>query len=239
MDQSGTFWYHAHQKAQYGDGLRAPLIIREQGKSSGEFDTERILTVSEWYHEQMPSLIQQYLSVERNPMSFEPLPDSIIINDVPQAEFNMLPGQRTLFHIISMAVYANIYLTFQGHDFTIVEVDGIATEPMQATMLHLSSGQRYGIIITGKSKSTQNYAIMACLDPEIFGDDAPITNANTTGQLIYNREKRDPLSPPTLHSFDTIDDMTLIPLDKESIFQPVDRNIRLDLNFSSINGSNR
>lgn len=47
---SGTSWFHSHNKGQYPDGLRAPMIIHDpQYEAQLGFDQEYIMTVSDWY----------------------------------------------------------------------------------------------------------------------------------------------------------------------------------------------
>ena len=57
---------------QYPDGMRGPLIIHDpMNPYAGLFDEELVLTLSDWYHEQMPGLIEKFLSVT-NPTGAEP-----------------------------------------------------------------------------------------------------------------------------------------------------------------------
>lgn len=45
-EPAGTFWYHAHTRLQYADGLRGPLIVRDPNDPyKGAYDEERLLMV--------------------------------------------------------------------------------------------------------------------------------------------------------------------------------------------------
>lgn len=49
LDEPGTFWYHSHEKGQYPDGLRGPLIVQDPNDPyKGRYDEEIVLTVSDW-----------------------------------------------------------------------------------------------------------------------------------------------------------------------------------------------
>lgn len=72
VDQPGTYWYHSHVGGQYPDGLRGPLIVHDPENPYADlFDEELVLTLSDWYHDQMPPLIAKFLSVT-NPTGAEP-----------------------------------------------------------------------------------------------------------------------------------------------------------------------
>lgn len=72
IDQPGTYWYHSHIDGQYPDGLRGPLIVHDPENPYADlFDEELVLTLSDWYHEEMPVLTKQFLSVT-NPSGAEP-----------------------------------------------------------------------------------------------------------------------------------------------------------------------
>jgi iron transport multicopper oxidase len=71
------------------------------------------MTVSDWYHDQAPSLINFYQSKKNNNVNFgaEPIPNSAIINDILNPKFAIIPGKRYLFHIINMGAYASQYIS--------------------------------------------------------------------------------------------------------------------------------
>lgn len=72
ITQPGTYWYHSHIDGQYPDGLRGPLIVHDpENPYADQFDEELVLTLSDWYHDDMPKLISQFLSVT-NPTGAEP-----------------------------------------------------------------------------------------------------------------------------------------------------------------------
>lgn len=72
VDQPGTYWYHSHETAQYPDGLRGALLIHDPNNPySHLYDEEILLTLSDWYHSEMPEVMEKFLSVT-NPTGAEP-----------------------------------------------------------------------------------------------------------------------------------------------------------------------
>lgn len=72
ITQPGTYWYHSHVDAQYPDGLRGPLIVHDpENPYAAQFDEEMVLTLSDWYHDEMTTLIPAFMSVT-NPTGAEP-----------------------------------------------------------------------------------------------------------------------------------------------------------------------
>jgi iron transport multicopper oxidase len=70
--QAGTYWYHSHIDGQYPDGLRGALIINDpENPYKNLYDEELILTLSDWYHDEMSVLRDRFLSVA-NPTGAEP-----------------------------------------------------------------------------------------------------------------------------------------------------------------------
>lgn len=67
-----TYWYHSHQTAQYPDGLRGALIVQDpKNPYRHMYDEEIVLTLSDWYHAEMPQVMEQFWNVA-NPTGAEP-----------------------------------------------------------------------------------------------------------------------------------------------------------------------
>lgn len=168
VDQPGTYWYHSHNKGQYPDGLRGPWIVHDKDDPHKDlYDEEIILTLSDWYHRQMPELIQEFLSYT-NPTGAEPVPEAALMNDAQDITVDVKPGKTYLVRIVNMAAFAAQYLWFDDHIMKVVEVDGVYTEPMEATMLYLTAAQRVSILLTTKNDTSRNYAFMGSMDQVSF-----------------------------------------------------------------------
>ncbi|KAH8799034.1 Cupredoxin [Xylogone sp. PMI_703] len=114
-DRPGTYWYHSHNKGQYPDGLRGPLIVHDPlDPYKGQYDDEIVLTMSDWYHTLVPTLINQMLTTA-NTQFLPPFPDALLLNDSNAASFNFLQGKTYKIRIISMAAFASVLLQFDSH----------------------------------------------------------------------------------------------------------------------------
>ena len=164
IDQPGTYWYHSHETAQYPDGLRGPLIVNDPDSPyKGQYDEERVLTMSDWYHEQVPTLMKSFISVT-NPTGAEPVPKSALMNDTYNLTTPVEPGKTYMFRIINVGAFAGQYFWFEGHTMRVVEVDGIYTDAAQADLIYISPAQRYSVLITMKNDTSTNYAYVASMD---------------------------------------------------------------------------
>jgi len=164
VEQPGTYWYHSHTHGQYPDGLRGPLIIHDpESPFKALYDEELILTVSDWYHDQMPGLLSFFIS-KVNPTGAEPVPNSALLNETQNLSINIQAGKTYLFRMINIGAFAGQYVWFEGHNMTILEVDGVYTHPTEASMIYLSAAQRCSFLITAKENTTTNFPIVASMD---------------------------------------------------------------------------
>lgn len=129
----------------------------------GKYDEERVLTVSDWYHDQITQLMKSFISVT-NPTGAEPVPEAALFNDTQNLTTAVEPGKTYMFRIINMGAFAGQYLWFENHTMQIVEVDGIYTEQAAADMIYITAAQRYSVLITTKNDTSTNFAYVASMD---------------------------------------------------------------------------
>ncbi|KAJ5958183.1 Multicopper oxidase type 2 [Penicillium vulpinum] len=246
VNQTGTYWYHSHDMGQYPDGFRGALIVHDPNPPF-HYDDEFTITLSDWYHKQMPELLNTYLSeAGLAAHGAEPLPDSALINDSTNTKIKVLPNKTYLVHIICVGNWPGHFWVFDGHEMTVVEVDGVYTEPYPAgdKFLRVATGQRMSVLIKTKSDTSRNFAIWDTMDinmmfifenrtiPENF-------NPNATAWLVYDEDKPLP-EPPVFHHIDFntdfVDDVNLVPADHEPLLQPVNHQIILDTNTALVDG---
>lgn len=164
VTQPGTYWYHSHVRGQYPDGLRGPLIINDPDSPfKDQYDEELVLTVSDWYHDQMTSLLPQFIN-KANPSGAEPVPDGALFNDTQNLKVAVQPGKTYLFHMVNMGAFASQYVWFEGHNISIVEVDGVYTQPANTDMIYITAAQRYSFLLTTKNDTSRNFAFVASMD---------------------------------------------------------------------------
>ncbi|KAK1826320.1 Cupredoxin [Podospora conica] len=229
VEQPGTYWYHSHTMGQYPDGLRGPLIINDpETPFSDLYDEELVLTVSDWYHDEMPGLLKFFMS-RFNPTGAEPVPKSALLNETQNLQVKLQPGRRYLFRMINIGAFAGQYIWFEGHNVTVVEIDGVYTRPTEASMIYLSAAQRCSFIITARNDRSANFPFMASMDTDLFDQLPEDLNWNVTGWLVYDSKK--PLPEPAVlyEPFEPFDDMRLLPWDNQTIFKEPDQTVSLDV----------
>ncbi|KAF9232448.1 laccase [Melanogaster broomeanus] len=208
-NQTGTYWYHSHYGVQYCDGLRGPLIIYDPDDpylDSYDVDNEStIITLMDWYHLPSPQVQRQVI------------PDSVLINGVgrydggpetPYAVINVQPNTRYRFRLLNMACKPNYIFAIDGHNLTVIEVDGQYVEPYTVDSIQIYASQRYSFILEA-TQPIDNYWVHA--DPN--------TGNNATAILRYlgapeqdprNRTTPDqnPLNETQLHPLMEVDPST-------------------------------
>ncbi|KAL9130217.1 MAG: hypothetical protein Q9217_001562 [Psora testacea] len=233
IDQPGTYWYHSHDAGQYPDGLRGALIINDPNTPyKGQYDEEIVLTLSDWYHDQIATLMKRFISVT-NPTGAEPVPEAALMNDTQNLTTPVEPGKTYLFRIINMGAFAGQYLWFEGHTMRIVEVDGVYTEAAETDMIYLTAAQRYSVLIATKNDTLSNFAYVASMDQDLFDKVPDNLNPNVTGWLIYDNTAEKPL-PALLDMFEPFDDFTLVPTDGEELMDKVDYSFNLDVKMDNL-----
>ncbi|THH00638.1 hypothetical protein EW026_g1910 [Hermanssonia centrifuga] len=195
-NQAGTFWYHSHLSLQYCDGLRGAMIVYDPEDPHADlYDVDNgkrdillltpfhysyvgtestIITLSDWYH----------APVETIPVP--PTVDSTLINGLgrypsgPSSELaviNVEAGKRYRFRLIAMA--CNPYYTFSvdGHNMTIIEVDGVNSQPLLIDSLNIYAGQRYSFVLEA-NQPVGNYWVRSEPNaPNLSGFDNGINSA--------------------------------------------------------------
>ena len=129
----------------------------------GQYDEEIVLTVSDWYHDEIPKLMKSFISVT-NPTGAEPVPDAALMNDTFNLTTPVEPGKTYMFRIINIGAFAGQYFWFEGHTMRIVEVDGIYTEAAEAELIYITPAQRYSVLVTTKNDTSTNYAFVGSMD---------------------------------------------------------------------------
>ncbi|KAM3422713.1 hypothetical protein BST61_g198 [Cercospora zeina] len=240
IQQPGTYWYHSHSRGQYPDGLRGQFVVHDpESPYLGQYDEEVALSVSDWYHDQMPGLLKGFISVE-NPTGAEPVPKSALMNDTQNLTISVEPSKTYFFRLANIGAFASQYFWIEGHTMKIIEVDGVWTEPADAEMIYITAAQRYGFLVTAKNDaSAGNFPIVASMDTDLFDTVPPGLPTNVTSWLVYDGSQSKP-EPALLDSWDAqFDDITLVPQDQVEILDTVDYSFNLDLSMNNLgNGAN-
>lgn len=149
---------------QYPDGWRGQFVIHDPDNPyTGQFDEEVAVTLSDWYHDEMPGLLNQFISY-KNPTGAEPVPNAALMNDTQNLTVSVEPGKTYYFRMSNIGAFAGQYFWIEGHTMKIIEVDGVYTEPADADMIYLTAAQRYGFLVTMKNDTSKNYAMVGSMD---------------------------------------------------------------------------
>ncbi|OLL26531.1 Iron transport multicopper oxidase [Neolecta irregularis DAH-3] len=209
VNQAGTFWIHSHVHGQYPDGLRSPFIIHDT-EEPYTYDEEYVVTLSDWYHDRMKTLIPVFMNIA-NPTGAEPVPKSALINDQSGATFSFLKGKTYRLRIVNMSAFAAFNFWLEDHEMSVIEVDGVHTEPRNTTALYITAAQRYSVLVTAKDDTTSNYAMVGSMDTTMFDTVPSGLNPNATAHIVYGTDW--PLPKASyISSFPSWDDTTLSPL---------------------------
>ena len=185
------------------------------------------MTLSDWYHDQMPGLIRSFISVT-NPTGAEPVPDSALMNDTQNLQIHVEPGKTYMLRLINIGAFAGQYFWIEEHEMRIVETDGVWTEPATAKMIYLTAAQRYSVLVTTKNSTARNYAMVGSMDEDLFDTVPDDLNPNATSFLVYDHSKPMPI-PALLDEFSPYDDVRLVPHDRMPLLKDVDVSVKLDV----------
>jgi iron transport multicopper oxidase len=81
-----------------------------------------------------------------------------------------------------MAAFSAMYVWFQGCIMRVIEVDGIYTESDETSMLYLTAGQRYSVLLTVDNDASANIPFVASMDE--VSDLTAGLSSNLTGSGI-------------------------------------------------------
>ena len=198
----------------------------------GQYDEELVVSLSDWYHDEMPGLIRSFLSVT-NPTGAEPVPNSALMNDTQNMTISVQPGKTYMLRLINMGAFAGQYFWIEGHEMRIVEVDGVWTEPGKADMIYITAAQRYSLLVTAKNSTSRNFAMVGSMDEDLFDKVPEGLNPNVTSFLVYDETK--PLPAAAFQdAFNPFDDVLLIPHDRQPLLTDVDLTINLDVVMNNL-----
>lgn len=132
------------------------------------------MSLTDVYHVEAPYLINYYLSAN-NYNGAEPVPDSALINEGQNTKFDITPGQTYMFHVVNMGAIAGQFLQFDQHNMTIIEADGVYTQPYEVSQLFVAVAQRYTVLVTALPSNCENFAIVSQFLTDMF--DSSVTPA--------------------------------------------------------------
>ncbi|KAJ7724388.1 laccase [Mycena metata] len=195
-DQAGTYWYHSHLSTQYCDGLRGVMVVYDPNGNLIVFhsirvpefnlsqsdpnaslydvdDETTVITLADWYHGPAHTLgaIPTLISTLINGLgryAGGPTPELAVIS--------VTAGTRYRFRLVSISCDPNFIFTIDGHNFTIIEVDGVNHAPLTVDSIQIFAGQRYSFVLTA-NQPVDNYWVRTVADGGTAGFDNGINSA--------------------------------------------------------------
>ncbi|ODQ64941.1 iron transport multicopper oxidase FET3 [Nadsonia fulvescens var. elongata DSM 6958] len=233
--QNGTYWYHSHAGAQYPDGFRAPIIVHDkQAYFNDQYDEERVITLSDWYHEEMAVISPKFRSMY-NPTGAEPVPQNILFNDALNSSINIEANKTYLLRIINIGAFVSQYFWIEDHDLTVVEIDGVYVDPHPTNMLYLTSAQRYSVLLKTKNTTQNNFAIGTHMDKEMLDVHPKDLDYYQTNWLMYDSKAALPALDIKHTRFDNaLDDFDLIPHDRRPLYAEPDHQIEVTVTMDNL-----
>lgn len=111
----------------------------------------------------MQALIPKFIN-KANPTGAEPVPQAALLNDTQNLNVSVQAGKTYLFRMVNIGAFAGQYIWIEGHNMTIVEVDGVFTDQAEAEMIYLGAAQRCSFLVTMKNETTANYPLISSMD---------------------------------------------------------------------------
>ncbi|PPQ90320.1 hypothetical protein CVT25_007722 [Psilocybe cyanescens] len=217
------------------------LAVSAYWALSGDTETT-IITLADWYHLVAPQeVIEEVI----------PTSDATLINGLGRyargptsalAVISVIANKRYRFRLVSISCDPNFTFSIDGHamitDYisyhiqTIIEADGVNTQPLVVDSIQIFSGQRYSFILTA-DQAIDNYWIRA--NPGPTGTSGFDGGINSAILRYVNATVEDPITNNT--SSNPLVETNLVPLDGASApgvagVGLADVNINLDFGFN-------
>lgn len=225
-----TLRYHCHTDACYPDGYRQALIVHDNNSYfANDYDEAFTVTLSDWYHELQEDITPEFLSLY-NPSGAEPIPDSFLFNDTLGTSLAVQPNTTYLIRLLNIGAFVAQYFYIEDHTFQIVEIDGVYTEPTEASILYIAVAQRYTILLTTKDTANENYAVVTMADSTLLDTIPSDLVLNNTNWLQYNTSAAYPQANITVSvssDLNPFDDSTLVPYDHMPLLENPSQSINL------------
>ncbi|OAL33415.1 hypothetical protein AYO20_07271 [Fonsecaea nubica] len=212
-NQFGTYWYHTHYSTTNGDGPVGPLIIHspDELKLQKLYDVDQVMLIQDWYHDYSQALLPDYLSSGNE--NSEPVPDNGLIQGTnyfncstldsdsgyvceqnsTRAVFTVEHGKRYRYRLINTGAFATFEFSIDNHALSVIEADGIATEPLSVHRLDIAVAQRYSIVVNANQTAGSNYWIRAQMNTFCFGTN-PILDPNVMALITYTNSTDVPVN---------------------------------------------
>ncbi|MEC8805832.1 MAG: multicopper oxidase family protein [Pseudomonadota bacterium] len=183
LRDSGTFWYHAHNKGweQLARGLYGPLVVREPGTAAG--GTDITLVADDWrlgddyqLHEDSFGSLMDWSHQGR-------LGNWLTVNGATDPEIRVASGKVRLRMINAANARTMAFQIAGGAPLRVVALDGAPCEPFEMSVIRLAPAQRVDVIaeLSAGQVALQEVSTGDPIDAAQFmvgqGDGGPVASA--------------------------------------------------------------
>jgi iron transport multicopper oxidase len=242
-DQHGSYWYHSHSGGQYMDGMRALFVIQDDEypyKEGEDYNQTAALTFQEWYHETTHELLPKFLN-KYNPTGAEPIPQNFLMNNTRNLTWDVEPDTTYLLRLTNIGGFTSYWFFIEDHNLTVIEVDGIPVEKYETDKIYITVAQRYTVLLTTKSDTSKNYAMMQLVDTGMLDTQPDDLIVNATHYLSYDSANEQPEEyyVDCLDDDCYLDDLDLTPVARVALYDEADHTITVSLMMDNLlNGIN-
>jgi FtsP/CotA-like multicopper oxidase with cupredoxin domain len=256
--QSGTYWWHGHQGLQSSDGMHGPLIIHSRNESKMQklsYDTDRVILLSDHYHDLSSALLWQYLMPDME--NAEPVPQSGLINgrnirscdqypsfrcdnttsNVGLARMVLERNKNHRFRFVNVGAFAEFSVQLDEHQLQVTEVDGTDVQPMSYHRLNISPAQRYSVVINSNVSSASTFWMRARMITNCFTDAPKTMQPDVLAIVSYDEDNTNAVPQSTDWSEQLAQDCKdmntteLVPVDEIAVSPEPDAVFYLRSNF--------
>ncbi|KAI8147883.1 Cupredoxin [Fennellomyces sp. T-0311] len=162
--QAGTFYYHAHVNLQ-DDTVSGPFIVYDSEDAwpvpskkikdgPYEYDDERVLFLSEWWHQTEEQRMDYIMGTQYRGMDGA---DSYLINgkavygnssSCTYPTIDVEANKVYRLRVIGGLTLSVLGVSIARHNLTIIEVDGELIQPYSVSYLEVSPGQRFSVLLS-------------------------------------------------------------------------------------------
>ncbi|KAL5324675.1 hypothetical protein ACEPPN_009223 [Leptodophora sp. 'Broadleaf-Isolate-01'] len=159
IGMAGTYFYHSHVGFQ-AVSCAGPLIV-EENNVPYKYDEDKIVFLQDVFTKDDSTIEAGLIS---SPLVWSGETSMILVNgkgagsangtacNASHAALDVQPGKTYRLRFIGSTALTLASLAIEGHDMTVIEVDGSYTEPHKTSFLQIATGQRYSVLLTTKSK---------------------------------------------------------------------------------------
>ncbi|KAG9453248.1 hypothetical protein H6P81_006152 [Aristolochia fimbriata] len=209
--QEGTLWWHAHF-ANLRATVYGPLIIRPRNNKPYPFPKPYaevpILLAGQWWDANVVDVENEALASGRGPN----VSDAYTINGKPGALYScakesfsmkVSAGKTYLLRIINAALDSQFFFKVAGHNFTVVAVDAVYTNPYHTDVVVIAPGQTADVLLRADQPPATYY--MAA-HPYVSAPLVPFDDSTTLGILQYENASSSSIANPAMPELPPVTD---------------------------------